>query len=73
MAVSDMHKLLMKGGWSDARSIIPLWDGKKDASGVAELVFNTSDNVQFANELTGVRFDPFDCPGKFEITYIIIE
>jgi len=68
-----LYYTTLKGGWSDARSIIPLWDGKKDASGVAELVFNTSDNVQFANELTGVRFDPFDCPGKFEITYIIIE
>ncbi len=59
-------------GWSRARSLEARWDGAIDEKGVAEFVFEPND-AAFADELTAVRFDPFDAEGTFEIAYVIVE
>ena len=47
--------------------------GETADNGVVEFTFDTSTNSQFADTITGIRFDPFDAAFEFGLEYIIIE
>lgn len=60
------------GGWAGER-MISSTQGETDANGVVEFVFDTTKNAQFANTITGIRFDPFNAPEEFGLAYITFE
>ena len=60
------------GGWA-AERMIKSTKGETADNGVVEFTFDTSTNSQFADTITGIRFDPFDAAFEFGIEYIIIE
>lgn len=60
------------GGWA-AERMIKSTRGETAANGVVEFTFDPSTNSQFANTITGLRFDPFNGAFEFGIEYIIIE
>ncbi len=62
------------GGSWDATRLISGKAGEKDENGVTAYTFDTKANSQFANTITGLRFDPFDAKDiEFSIAYVIIE
>ena len=60
------------GGWA-AERFVKAEKGTAHENGVTDFVMNVSSNAQFANTITGLRFDPFDAAQEFGIAYIIIE
>ena len=60
------------GGWA-AERMIKSTKGETADNGVVEFTFDTSTNSQFADTITGIRFDPFDAAFEFGLEYIIIE
>lgn len=60
------------GSWS-AERLIGSTRSEPDANGIVEFVFDTTKNAQFANTVTSIRFDPFNSPSEFGISYIIFE
>lgn len=60
------------GGWA-AERMIKSTKGETADNGVVEFTFDTSTNSQFADTITGIRFDPFDAAFDFGLEYIIIE
>lgn len=61
------------GGWSETRRINAAWNGTL-TDGIGEMVFDLKSNVQFADLITGLRFDPFDVKGvEFGVAYMIFE
>ena len=60
------------GGWAAERMISGTIGAKAD-NGVYEVTFDVTKNGQFADTITGLRFDPFDAAFEFGLEYIIIE
>lgn len=60
------------GGWA-AERMIKSTKGETADNGVVEFTFDTSTNSQFADTITGIRFDPFNAAFEFGLEYIIIE
>ena len=60
------------GGWA-AERFVKADKSTEHENGVTDFVMNVTTNGQFANTITGLRFDPFDAAQEFGIAYIIIE
>lgn len=61
------------GGWAADRMLSGT-KGADKGNGVVEYVFDTKSNTQFANTITGLRFDPFNAKDiEFAIAYVIFE
>lgn len=60
------------GGWAAERMISGTIGAKAD-NGVYEVTFDVTKNGQFADTITGLRFDPFNAAFEFGIEYVIIE
>ncbi|MGN1121894.1 MAG: S-layer homology domain-containing protein, partial [Eubacteriales bacterium] len=71
-AAAQIYFTTPTGGWA-AERMLASTKGETHEDGVVDFVFDTSKNGQFANTITGLRFDPFDAPYEFAIAYVIIE
>ncbi len=60
------------GSWA-AERFVKADKSTEHENGVTDFVMNVTTNGQFANTITGLRFDPFDAAQEFGIAYIIIE
>ncbi len=61
------------GGWAADRMLSGT-KGEDKGNGVVEYVFDPKSNTQFANTITGLRFDPFNAKDiEFAIAYVIVE
>lgn len=71
-AAAQIYFTTPDGGWA-AERMLKSTRGETAANGVVEFTFDTTQNAQFANTITGLRFDPFDAAVEFGIEYVIIE
>ena len=71
-AAAQIYFTTPTGSWAAERMLTGT-KGTPDENGVVPFVFETSKNGQFANTITGLRFDPFDAAEEFGIAYIIVE
>jgi len=62
-------------GLSESRKVtIDLGKENLSSNGeVVEFTFNMSEHLQWHGKIAGIRFDPFNAPGTFEIDYIRFE
>ena len=62
------------GGWAAGRMLSSKNTGEKTENGSTIFTLDPKSNGQFADTITGIRFDPFDAKDiEFAIEYIIIE
>ncbi len=71
-AAAQIYFTTPDGGWA-AERMLKSTRGETADNGVVEFTFDTTQNAQFANTITGLRFDPFDAAVEFGIEYVIIE